>query len=350
MFLVTVTKNDPVGEMDAYLGRAQRHWRMCSNAQMKAGLRHPNINNATSQLITDSQRANSYTATLKISSNSHVLHERHTKMTANDPTTIDPPLPINHHDGRSHLLLCATGSVATIKIPNIITALASHPRLSIRLILTPSATHFLAGQAAEQPSLAAIRRLPNVEAIYTDADEWTTPWKRGGPVLHIELRRWADLLVVAPLSANSLAKMAGGWADGLLLSVVRAWDTTGLIDGLRVTAAEQDGSGSVEGEETAEGMAGTESADGRAVGVTGKKVIVVAVAMNTAMWNHPVTRQHVKTLEGEWGVDNGGWVQVMRPVEKELACGDTGSGAMADWKDIVKVIEKRLGLGSGRSV
>lgn len=46
----------------------------------------------------------------------------------------------------------------------------------------------------------------------------------GDPVIHIELRRWADALVIAPLSANTLAKMAGGLCDNLLTCVVRAWD------------------------------------------------------------------------------------------------------------------------------
>ncbi len=46
----------------------------------------------------------------------------------------------------------------------------------------------------------------------------------GDPVLHIELRRWADVLVLAPLSANTLAKVAHGLCDNLLTCVVRAWD------------------------------------------------------------------------------------------------------------------------------
>ena len=44
------------------------------------------------------------------------------------------------------------------------------------------------------------------------------------------------------------------------------------------------------------------------------------------MWKHPI-EQHIKLLEGEWGVKNGGWIKVLKPVEKELAC---GVGAMAD--------------------
>ena len=68
-------------------------------------------------------------------------------------------------------------------------------------------------------------------------------------------------------------------------------------------------------------------------------------AMNTAMWNHPVTSKQLAVLEQEWGVGNGGWFEVLRPMEKMLACGDTGSGAMRDWKAIVGAIEERLCLG-----
>jgi phosphopantothenoylcysteine decarboxylase len=74
--------------------------------------------------------------------------------------------------------------------------------------------------------------------------------------------------------------------------------------------------------------------------------------MNTAMWRQPITKSQIKVLEDEWGVcdDNGdlhreaGWYEVLTPMEKELACGDVGDGAMKDWKEIVQVIEKRLGL------
>jgi phosphopantothenoylcysteine decarboxylase len=92
-------------------------------------------------------------------------------------------------DGKVHLLLAASGSVATIKIPNIIKGLSQHPNLSIRLVLTSSAAHFLQGQAGEQPSLSEIRKYPNVDAIYTDESEWVQQWTRGAPILHIELRK-----------------------------------------------------------------------------------------------------------------------------------------------------------------
>jgi phosphopantothenoylcysteine decarboxylase len=195
-------------------------------------------------------------------------------------------------DGRKHLLLAASGSVATIKIPVIVAALAKYASsLSIRIVLTESATHFLGGQSPEQPTVDSLLHLPNVEAVYRDRDEWGPhPWRRGASILHIELRRWADMLVVAPLSANTLAKVVNGMADNLLTSVIRAWDTDASID-------------------------------------MKKKVIIVAPAMNSAMWRNPVTKKQICVLTEDWGVKEGkcaagetraimGWFKVIMPMNK----------------------------------
>lgn len=210
-------------------------------------------------------------------------------------------------DGKHHILLAASGSVATIKLPLIAQALALHTDVSIRVVLTKSAQEFLQGQSSEQPSLEHLRTVPGVDGIYFDEDEWSKPWVRGDSILHIELRRWAHVLLIAPLSANSLAKMVNGVSDGLLLSVVRAWDTTGLVDGRR-------------------------------------KIIFVAPAMNTAMWRHPITSKQMKVLEKDWGEGADGWVKALRPMEKELACGDVGDGAMMDWREIVRHLEDHPGI------
>ncbi|CZS98537.1 hypothetical protein WAI453_005746 [Rhynchosporium graminicola] len=234
------------------------------------------------------------------------------------------------HDQKTHLLLAASGSVATIKIPLILSSLSHHPTLSIILILTHSASSFLSGQSAEQPHYKSLSQIPNVDGIFLDDEEWVLPWKRGDSILHIELRRWADCMVVAPLSANTLAKVVGGLADNLLSCVVRAWDTTGLVEPSTAVAVSGDGVGN-EGEKRRK-----------------KKRIIVAPAMNTAMWRHPITTRQIRVLEEEWGVEGDGerdgWFEVLRPMEKELACGDVGDGAMKDWKEIVKVIEQRLEL------
>uniref|UniRef100_T1HR01 Flavoprotein domain-containing protein n=1 Tax=Rhodnius prolixus TaxID=13249 RepID=T1HR01_RHOPR len=62
------------------------------------------------------------------------------------------------------------------------------------------------------------------EMVYTDEDEWNLWQRRGDPVLHIDLTKWADVLVVAPLDMNTLAKIAVGICDNLLTCIVRAWN------------------------------------------------------------------------------------------------------------------------------
>ena len=72
-------------------------------------------------------------------------------------TAAHQPLRASDHfkDGKYHLLLAATGSVATIKIPNILEALSQYDNLSVRVVLSESATEFLQGQADEQPRARA---------------------------------------------------------------------------------------------------------------------------------------------------------------------------------------------------
>lgn len=222
-------------------------------------------------------------------------------------------------DGKLHILLAASGSVATIKLSNIAEALGHHRNVSIRIIVTQSAEKFLIGQSLEQPALESLRQTPGVDAIYRDEDEWKNPWVRGDPILHIELRKWAHLLLIAPLSANTMAKMIAGIADNLLLSVIRAWDTTGVVD----------------------------------FDLKDKKPLVfVAPAMNTAMWSHPVTGKQLTILRNEWGWSSSnkdGWVCILPPIEKSLACGDTGNGGMMDWRDIVESVEDYTGLKTANS-
>jgi hypothetical protein len=123
-------------------------------------------------------------------------------------------------------------------VPEIVKALAKYEgKLSIRIVLTSSARHFLGGQSAEQPTVSSLLHMTNVDAVYDDADEWgPQPWKRGASILHIELRRWADMLVVArmfyppstwvrkeatnvdsgaALSANTLAKVSSQPSNAL---------------------------------------------------------------------------------------------------------------------------------------
>ncbi|XP_001870350.2 phosphopantothenoylcysteine decarboxylase [Culex quinquefasciatus] len=173
-----------------------------------------------------------------------------------------------------NVLIGCTGSVATIKLPLLVGKLRSTiPNVAIKVIVTGHADHFFS-PADIPPDVPVLR----------DQDEWDSWRDRGDPVLHIELGKWADLFVVAPLDANSLAKMAGGLCDNLLLCTARAWDFG--------------------------------------------KPFFFAPAMNTRMWDHPVTGQHVQVLRS-WGL------REIPCVAKTLMCGDTGQGAMAEVDTIV---------------
>ncbi|KAK3060651.1 hypothetical protein LTR53_020045, partial [Teratosphaeriaceae sp. CCFEE 6253] len=81
-------------------------------------------------------------------------------------------------------------------------------------------------------------------------------------------------------------------SDNLITSVVRAWDATGVLDEARPDVP---------------------------LPYEGRKGIIIAPAMNTAMWHHPITAEHLRRLEIDWSVRNGGWFDVLRPVEKQLA-------------------------------
>lgn len=105
-------------------------------------------------------------------------------------------------NNEKHVLIGCTGSVATIKLPVLLkTILESKRSLSwnvqVRVIVTQHARHF-----------CAPADLPKDVQVYCDQDEWTAWSKRSDPVLHIELAKWADIFILSPLDANTLAKLA----------------------------------------------------------------------------------------------------------------------------------------------
>ena len=180
---------------------------------------------------------------------------------------------------KPRVLLSVSGSVAAIKTLELYTLLKKSS--DVKIIATKPGMHFIDGiEKGEEP-------MP----IYLDGMEWES-WKaKGDDVLHIILRNWADINIIAPLSANTLAKVANGICDNLLTSVVRAWDF--------------------------------------------KKPIIIAPAMNTLMWENPFTQKHLDTCQ-EMGF------KVVPPVSKKLACGDVGMGAMADPLEIVRAFEQTV--------
>ena len=99
-----------------------------------------------------------------------------------------------------NILIGATGSVATIKIPEIIQRLRQlDVNVNVRLVPTEHARHFLPSSPDDI----------GADEVFSDDQEWSSWQKRGDQVLHIELRKWADIFVIAPLDANSLGKCPG---------------------------------------------------------------------------------------------------------------------------------------------
>jgi phosphopantothenoylcysteine synthetase/decarboxylase len=202
-------------------------------------------------------------------------------------------------DERVNVILGMTGSVASIKAGELIMRLAhlAGPRYpSVKVVATKAAKHFFNWEELKNDYLAT----PEI-GFHSDEEEWRDWKKVGDPVLHIELRRWADILVIAPCSANTLAKLANGLCDDLLSCIVRAWDFKDPT-----------------------------------------KLLVIAPAMNTMMWESPFTQKHLETLVelGGGTMDDQKRVQIIGPVEKTLACGDVGNGAMASPEDIARLVRR----------
>jgi len=185
-----------------------------------------------------------------------------------------------------NILIGCTGSVASIKIPSLLSSFQqSGLQVNVKIVSTERSCHFFRKDELNIP-------------VLTDADEWQKWNKIGDPVLHIDLRRWADVFVIAPLDANTLAKIANGLCDNLLTCIVRAWDRT--------------------------------------------RPLLFAPAMNTYMWDHPFTEKHISVLK------ELGYTEIPC-ISKKLACGDTGYGAMAEVSTIVNaVIEALQGTNSSK--
>ncbi|KAH7730222.1 flavoprotein [Aphelenchoides avenae] len=198
------------------------------------------------------------------------------------PSSYREPFDSDHKiqraGGKFHLLIGVTGSVASIKLTELLSEVYRQcpaDKVFIKVVTTENASVFF--------NTAEIK-----ETVYTDRDEWNMWRRRGDPVLHIELRKWADAFVIAPLDANTLAKIANGMCDNLLTCIVRAWDQ--------------------------------------------KRPLYFAPAMNTYMWENPLTYQHLKTLKELL------LYKEIPPIEKELMCGDKGYGAMASVQMIASII------------
>jgi phosphopantothenoylcysteine decarboxylase/phosphopantothenate--cysteine ligase len=180
--------------------------------------------------------------------------------------------------GRSVLLIIG-GGIAAYKSLELIRLLKQR-QAKVTAILTKAAEQFVT-----QLSVASLTK----EKVYTDLFSLTDEVEMG----HIELSRSADLLVVAPASADLMAKMAQGLANDLASTTLLATD----------------------------------------------KKILIAPAMNVRMWQHPATMRNLSTLKADG-------VLTVGPNDGEMACGEYGPGRMAEPVEILAGIEAYFAGGA----
>jgi phosphopantothenoylcysteine decarboxylase/phosphopantothenate--cysteine ligase len=178
------------------------------------------------------------------------------------------------------VLLGVSGGIAAYKAAELVRRLRE-AGAEVRIVMTAAAQAFVAPLTFQALSGHAVR------------SDLLDPSAEAG-MGHIELARWADLILVAPATADLLARLAHGLADDLLTTLVLA------------SAAP----------------------------------LVVAPAMNQAMWRHPATRDNLRVLRGRG-------VRVLGPKQGGQACGDTGPGRMLEPTEIVAALYPRCTLPAG---
>ncbi len=181
---------------------------------------------------------------------------------------------------KTKVLVGVTGSIAAYKTAEVVSGLVKSGK-DVQVVLTDSACQFVSPL-----TFATLSRSP----AYTDRDFWQA--SHGRP-LHISLAEWADVLLIAPLSANSLGKLALGLADNLLMNVVLA----------------------------------------------SRCPVVLAPAMNTVMWEQPIVQHHLHQLK-----EDDRFI-FLSPTAGLLACDAVGMGRMAEPARILDALTSVLWTG-----
>ncbi|MFT8736258.1 MAG: bifunctional phosphopantothenoylcysteine decarboxylase/phosphopantothenate--cysteine ligase CoaBC [Zymomonas mobilis] len=177
------------------------------------------------------------------------------------------------------ILLIVSGSIAAVKVPDML-RLFRKEDADIHCLVTKGGSHFVTPMA-----LASLSGHPVAQDIWDESEE--------ASIRHIRLAREADIIIVAPASADFIAKMANGLANDLASTVVLAADSP----------------------------------------------VLVAPAMNHRMWHHPATQRNIELLKSDG-------IRFIEPEEGPMACGETGVGRLADPLKIVSSAKSALSCQS----
>lgn len=178
-----------------------------------------------------------------------------------------------------NIVLAITGSIACFKSYDVARELFKRGH-KVKVVLTTGALEFIKPETF---------RYLGIEEVYLPQDDFKPELlSKNSTVLHIELAKWADKLIIAPLGANTLSRLALGLNNDLLVSMFLA---------------------------------------------LGNKPVLMFPAMNTQMWQHETTQKHVENLKKILHID------IINPISGLLACGDIGSGKFPEVASVVELIE-----------
>lgn len=181
------------------------------------------------------------------------------------------------------ILLGVTGGISAYKSADLIGAIKHCGYGGVKVIMTERAKDFITPL-----TLATLSNQP----VYDDETEWAPH----GRIDHIELAQWAQIMIIAPATANTISKLANGIADNLLTSCYLAFSCADLWG----------------------------------------KHIIICPAMNNYMYNHSITLKNIETLKLRKNHT------IVGPVEGLLACGTTGPGKLAPTKQIIEALAELL--------
>ncbi|ODV80393.1 flavo protein, partial [Suhomyces tanzawaensis NRRL Y-17324] len=243
------------------------------------------------------------------------------------PGSLQHPNASQEATRKLHLLIGITGCISILKnvflIIEKLFELYTPEKLEIQVVLTKSAEWFLTDKLYKFENLGVkVWFSDDGEAYYMESKVEQQMSGEAKPAFQMylapELQKWTDVLLLAPLSANTLAKLINGLADNLLTDILHTWPTP------------QPQTHSV-----AHNIDNTVLTNN----IISPKPIVAALALTNSMYSHPITKRQLALLQ-----DTYPNVSILKPVEKCVDVdGNIAMGGMRSWREVVDFVLKKLG-------
>ncbi|KAK6204884.1 uncharacterized protein RJT21DRAFT_137319 [Scheffersomyces amazonensis] len=255
------------------------------------------------------------------------------------------------NDNKLHLLIAITGCISIHKniflIIEKLFELYTHDKLEIQVILTKSAEWFLSDKLYKFEQFGVKvwfsdddakyfltspfqKHIAHFQALGTSFKPRLNPNVLSQYFLAYNLQRWTDVLLICPLSANTMAKLISGLSDNLVTNLLHVWPIP---------------QGSSQYQQQVPPPHSSVSPHDSTIitnNVLSPKPIVAALALTNAMYAHPITKKQVSLLKETYPN-----MSILKPVEKCVTVdGSITMGGMRSWSEIVDIVSQKLGRPS----